>query len=705
MKTKKLCIIVALCAMSLGLLALFFTVKPQVAFKANALSSSRYHAEMEYVYSIVTNGVKRTKYSGRAAGLQLNMSEYGKTTIGLSFVRNDKPPMGNISYEAKFGDPFSYHDFTISYSAGFKTNTMSLYDDTGKLIASDNQNPTSSISVNLDDGHYHIEIVSVGYPWNSDENTHYLFEAIYDFCIDNEKPYFDGAVLDEENALWVKVGHTVTARDDMSGPYLFYKYKPGKKLDFYTSDFSSYTFSDEDIEGTYMFMVYDKAMLESPKYYVRLDKTTPSGYFCAENGEIIETDGTIKQSFSFQSTDELSGLREIKYKTPSSDTWKEYTSGTIIPNNAPMGKYEFWCIDVAGNESIYSINLSHDFVAKVTAPTCSTGGFTTYTCNDCGYSYVGDQLPALGHKYSDTRVAATCTEKGYTLHRCERCNNEYRDTPVRELGHDMQPSTILPSCTESGYLANSCTRCDESNRTETAKPLGHNYITHTAAATCTEGGYTLHECTRCGDSYKDNVSQPNGHNFIVSRILPTCTEYGKTQYECQVCEYCYADNDGTYPTGHSYTISMLKEPTCTEEGLRRFCCENCGHTYDTTIASNGHEYEIVDVESVRGRTTRTYTCKICEEKYRQELGNQYEEVSNYVEYLFNQYEPYMWCVLLATAGIWSIAIGVMIAIAQKHEDKEKAKKMLVNYMIGLVVIAVIVVACPYLVRGIAALIT
>ncbi len=65
----------------------------------------------------------------------------------------------------------------------------------------------------------------------------------------------------------------------------------------------------------------------------------------------------------------------------------------------------------------------------------------------------------------------------------------------------------------------------------------------------------------------------------------------------------------------------------------------------------------------------------------------------------------MWWVLLASAGIWSIVIGVMIAIAHKNEDKEKAKKMLVNYVIGLVVIAIIVVACPFLIRGISVLIT
>lgn len=50
-------------------------------------------------------------------------------------------------------------------------------------------------------------------------------------------------------------------------------------------------------------------------------------------------------------------------------------------------------------------------------------------------------------------------------------------------------------------------------------------------------------------------------------------------------------------------------------------------------------------------------------------------------------------------------MGVFFAIAQKNEDKEKSKKMIINYAIGLVVIAVIVVACPYLIRGIAALVT
>ena len=123
------------------------------------------------------------------------------------------------------------------------------------------------------------------------------------------------------------------------------------------------------------------------------------------------------------------------------------------------------------------------------------------------------------------------------------------------------------------------------------------------------------------------------------------------------------------------------------------------------IPATGHHYAISDSTSQNGTTTRTYYCTVCDAAYIQELGNQYEEVSSYVEDLFEQYRPYMGWVFLATAAIWSIVMGVFFAIAHKNEDKEKAKRMLVNYFIGLIVIFAILVACPYLVRGIAALVT
>ena len=98
-------------------------------------------------------------------------------------------------------------------------------------------------------------------------------------------------------------------------------------------------------------------------------------------------------------------------------------------------------------------------------------------------------------------------------------------------------------------------------------------------------------------------------------------------------------------------------------------------------------------------------CTVCAKSYEQDMGAQYEKVSNYVEYLFDEYSPYMVWVFLATAGVWSIAMGAAMIIAHKNEDKAKAKKMLVNYGIGLVVVFALLVAVPYLVRGIAFLVS
>ncbi|MBP3659845.1 MAG: discoidin domain-containing protein [Oscillospiraceae bacterium] len=43
----------------------------------------------------------------------------------------------------------------------------------------------------------------------------------------------------------------------------------------------------------------------------------------------------------------------------------------------------------------------HSYTAVVTAPTCTEGGYTTYTCT-CGDSYTADETPALGHDWKGT---------------------------------------------------------------------------------------------------------------------------------------------------------------------------------------------------------------------------------------------------------------------------------------------------------------
>ena len=385
----------------------------------------------------------------------------------------------------------------------------------------------------------------------------------------------------------------------------------------------------------------------------------------------------------------------------------------------------------------------HSFSASVTEPTCTSGGYTTYSCTKCGYSYTGNGAEPLGHSYSATTAASSCTEEGYTTYKCTRCGVSYTDSPTQATGHSYVASIKEPTCTERGYTIYTCTKCGDSYRdNETAavghnyvteeqsatcteyggtvytctrcgesyngsqtQPLGHSYVTETVSANCEEGGYTLHTCSRCGSSYKDSVTQPLGHNFVMATKDATCTEFGKTVYTCQVCGFEREEETGVYPTGHNYSNFIVKAATCTEDGQRRYVCDKCGDEYTETISATGHSYAITDSTSENGVTTRVYTCTLCGDSYTQELGDQYEEVSSYIEDLFKEYQPYMVWVFLGTAAIWSIVMGVFFAIAQKNEEKEKAKKMIVNYFVGLVVIFVILVACPYLVRGIAALVT
>ena len=60
----------------------------------------------------------------------------------------------------------------------------------------------------------------------------------------------------------------------------------------------------------------------------------------------------------------------------------------------------------------------HSYEAVVTAPTCTEGGYTTYTC-ECGESYIADETAALGHDWKGT----SCT-------RCDaKRENPFTDVP------------------------------------------------------------------------------------------------------------------------------------------------------------------------------------------------------------------------------------------------------------------------------------
>ena len=69
----------------------------------------------------------------------------------------------------------------------------------------------------------------------------------------------------------------------------------------------------------------------------------------------------------------------------------------------------------------------HSYCAVLIAPTCTDEGYTSYTC-DCGDSYRGQSVAALGHALVEEVIPPTVSERGYTKHTCTRCQYTYEDT-------------------------------------------------------------------------------------------------------------------------------------------------------------------------------------------------------------------------------------------------------------------------------------
>jgi rubredoxin len=234
--------------------------------------------------------------------------------------------------------------------------------------------------------------------------------------------------------------------------------------------------------------------------------------------------------------------------------------------------------------------------------------------------------------------------------------------------------------------------------------ITHYYETVTVAPACSAKGYTRYTCKQCGGSYDADFVPMTGHQYIESAVSATCTQSGGIKHACTVCGYDYL-TDVEYPSGHNYDGTVIQSATCTGTGELREVCEYCHDEVTTIVPATGHNYIITEVVKDGKNTKRKLQCTNCGDTYTENLGNQYEKVGSYMELIFNTYRPYMVSAFIGTAGVWSIFVGVSFIIAKKNEEKEKARRMLANYIIGLIAVFAILVACPYLIRGITALIT
>ena len=724
-------------------------------------SSSSYHQFYGRVYDVKITGpvsfsspnVNNGSVS-KDTTLTYNLSGLTDGNYTFSFTKDDyyysNTSIGGTTsnYRNKITTTFSFKVDTSApvISGAATTETGKYVNSSFTVTATDAGSGVSAMYMKSPDKSSYSSVGTSKTIYSGSTNGLYKFYAIdnagyvsstYYVYYDNVAPTLKAVTSSGETISsggTTKDSFSVIASDSGSGINTLQYKTPNSAWQNYTSGAK---IDVKGEQGTYSFKATDKSG-NSTTYTVKLNNPCAAGHdyrteiikpTCTSGGYTVFTCLNCGDSY----TDGLVAA-----------LGHSYTAETILSSCTEGGYTKYTC-DRCGDS--YSGNhtdpMGHSFSAVITQPTCSSGGFTTYLCSKCGYSYKGNETEAMGHSYVATTVPSSCTDAGSTTYKCIRCGMSYTDVPTQATGHNYIASITEPTCTERGYTIYTCTKCRDSYRDNETAPIGHNYMSEVIQATCTEkgqtiytctrcgnsftgsvtealghtyisgnvsatceeGGYTLHTCSKCGHSYRDNMTQTLGHNFLTLTKGATCTEFGKTIYSCQICGYEKTVQNGSYPTGHNYSNAIVKAPTCKEDGERKYVCDKCGDKYTEKIVAKGHSYAITDSHSENGKTVRTYTCTVCGDSYIQELDDQYEEVSTYVEELFDAYSPYMIWVFLGTAAIWSIVMGVFFAIAQKNEEKEKAKKMIVNYVIGLVVIFAILVACPYLVKGIAILVT
>lgn len=293
-------------------------------------------------------------------------------------------------------------------------------------------------------------------------------------------------------------------------------------------------------------------------------------------------------------------------------------SEIVSPSTCTSMGYTTYICDECGASYTgdYTDKAEHHYTAEITSPTCTDLGFTTYICTECGDDYRSDYTDKKPHNYKAVITPATCTKMGYTTYTCEYCSDSYIADYTEALPHNYTKKVIEPTCTSQGYTIYTCPDCGKEYIGDEKEPTEHYFTSIVTAPKCEEMGYTTYTCGDCGYSYVADYTNPTGHNYNEVVTPPTCTDIGFSTFICKDCGKSYIGNEQA-KLPHNYE-KIVTEPTCTEMGYTVFTCKDCSDTYtgDYTDAK-GHSFkEAVTAPTCTEIGYSTFTCEICGKSYR-----------------------------------------------------------------------------------------
>ncbi len=294
--------------------------------------------------------------------------------------------------------------------------------------------------------------------------------------------------------------------------------------------------------------------------------------------------------------------------TPPVHTTHSYTESSRTPATCTAyGEVTYTCSCGASYSELLE-PTGHNYQAVTTVePTCTTDGYIDYACaNGCGatkhqvlpmlgHDFVGSICYRCGyeiivhtHEYSENVVAPTCTSMGYTEYTCS-CGHSYRGNYIDTTRHNWDSGviTIEKTCTTDGLKTYTCQDCS-ATKTEILS-AGHEWSeTVTVEKTCMVNGSKTKTCTACGATETEVI--PAGHNWDAGIVTlePTCAADGSKTCTCLDC-------------GTTEAIAISKLGHHFENGV----CTRCGIRFIEIVDPSAHPlygmyFEIDDILSDYG---------------------------------------------------------------------------------------------------------
>ena len=140
---------------------------------------------------------------------------------------------------------------------------------------------------------------------------------------------------------------------------------------------------------------------------------------------------------------------EGDYTDPTGHSWDEGVV-TKEPSCTVKGEKTYTCATCGKTRTEALETVDHTWVAA----TCTTD---TY----CSVCKTAQENTAIGHNYEAVVTDPTCTTEGYTTHTCNNCGDSYVDTRIDALGHNMTKIEAKPATTENEgcithYICGTC---------------------------------------------------------------------------------------------------------------------------------------------------------------------------------------------------------------------------------------------------------